>query len=180
MVHGVHGPWCPWSKAQSPEAAGPRPRGLVVHVWCPWIINNEPWSMTHGPWSMVGPWPMMSMVSMCRRCNTLDAITYVIYYEICSWLGTVSSNSGFLLRQITVSSKTVSLNYRFVKNRFVKKPSRQKPFRQTTVSATDRVRQKSASSKNSFVKKPFRQKRNPKSFRNDPIGYKIRPGTQKP
>ena len=95
-VHGVHGPWCPWSKAQSPEAAGPRPRGLVVHVWCPWIINNEPWSMTHGPWSMVGPWPMMSMVSMvsmCRRCNTLDAIihlnTYVIYYEICSWLGQI-------------------------------------------------------------------------------------------
>ena len=125
-VHGVHGPWCP-------EAAGPRPRGLVVHVWCPWIINNEPWSMTHGPWSMVGPWPMMSMVSMCRRCNTLDAITYVIYYEICSWLGTVSSNSGFLLRQITVSSKTVSPNYRFVKNRFV-----QKPFRQKTVSSKNR------------------------------------------
>ena len=149
MVHGVHGPE---PRAQRPEAADPRPRGLVVHVWCPWIINNEPWSMTHGPWSMVGPWPMMSMVSMvsmCWRCNTLDAIihlnTYVIYYEICSWLGTVSSNSGFLLRQITVSSKTVSLNYRFVKNRFVKKPSRQKPFRQTTVSAS--------SAKIRFVKK---------------------------
>ena len=45
-------PWCPWSRAPRPEAAGPRPRGLKVHVCCPWTMDNETWSLIHGPRSM--------------------------------------------------------------------------------------------------------------------------------